>query len=89
MKTTHIGSLPFLSTTEAIEFNRQLSLPCLPTLPLLSQDEWMLNQFLAGFMQEDHQLPFSCLEDFFNTYSDKVKVQLCGIQTLFNHLSTV
>ncbi len=86
MKTTHIGSLPFLTIEDAIDFNRGLSLPCLPTLPLMDQNEWMIAQFTSGLMKMDHKLSFSCFEAFFSEFKGRVKVQVCGIQTLFNNL---
>jgi hypothetical protein len=86
VNTTHIGSLPYLTIHEAIEFNKQFTLPCLPTLPRLNQDEWMINQFLCGFMVQGHKLPFCCFEPFFEEFGGRVKIQVCGIQTLHNNL---
>ena len=86
MNTTHIGSLPYLSVDEAVQFNNHITLPCLPTLPKLFANEWMLNQFLCGFMLEEHVLPFCCADEFFKKYKGRVKIQLCGIQTLFNNI---
>lgn len=46
--TTHIGSLPFLDTLRAVEFNKNFSLPVLSTLPKLSTSEFMIEQLLIG-----------------------------------------
>lgn len=48
MISTHIGSLPFQSIEEAIEFNQRLDLPVLSTLPLLDANEFMLEQVALG-----------------------------------------
>ena len=85
MKSTHIGSLPFKSIDQAVDFNLELDLPCLPTIPNFDEKEWMLNQFTSGFMQKGHIIPFSCFEKFFDKFTGRVKVQLCGIQTLYNN----
>ncbi len=85
MKTTHIGSLPYLSIEEAIAFNEGLTLPALPTIPKLYDNEWMINQFSSGFMKSDHELPFSCFNQFIERFKGKIKVQVCGIQTLYNN----
>ena len=85
MKTTHIGSLPYKSIRQAVDFNLGLSLPALPTIPRLFEDEWMINQFSSGFMIDEHELSFSCFDEFFKNFRGKVKVQVCGILTLFNN----
>jgi len=85
MKTTHIGSLPYKSIRQAVDFNLGLSLPALPMIPRLFEDEWMINQFSSGFMNADHELSFSCFDEFFKNFQGKVKVQVCGILTLFNN----
>jgi len=85
MKTTHIGSLPFLELREAVDFNIGLSLPCVPTLPFFNESELMLNQFLDGFLDVEHEIQFLCLDLFLKKFKGKkIKIQFCGIQTLFN-----
>ena len=44
MRTTHIGSLPFKSLSEACDFNSKFSLPVLFTLPNLDENDFMLSQ---------------------------------------------
>ena len=48
MKTTHIGSLPFQSLSEARDFNSKFSLPVLFTLPKLNENDFMLSQVFGS-----------------------------------------
>jgi len=48
VKTTHIGSLPFLNIEDAINFNKEFDLPVLSTLPNMSSNEFMVNQLSIG-----------------------------------------
>lgn len=53
MKTTHIGSLPFLNIDDAIAFNKKFDTPVLSTLPVLNKNEFMLDQLLGGIQGSD------------------------------------
>lgn len=85
MKSTHIGSLPYIKIDKVISFNRKLDLPTLSTLPNLSSNELMLNQFVLGIKKaklkdyqievnaidfvDDFELSFLCYQDFREEFS--------------------
>ncbi|MCT4642683.1 MAG: hypothetical protein N4A33_10355 [Bacteriovoracaceae bacterium] len=48
MKTTHIGSLPFKSKKDAIDFSFNFDLPVLASLPYLDENEFMHLQLCNG-----------------------------------------
>lgn len=41
MKTTHIGSLPFLSLDQALDYSFQYDIPVIPTLPKLDKKQYI------------------------------------------------
>jgi len=95
INTTHIGSFPFDNTDEAIAFAKQFSLPCLPSLPNLNPNEFMLAQVSNGIDQlqgiEDYQFPFSCLDAFISDKEilnrNEMKWQILGPITLIQSLN--
>lgn len=87
MNTTHIGSLPFKTTQEAIAFNKEFSLPVLSTLPHINKNEYIIDQVLAGikgysyenlkitldedFTLEEFKFPFTLEKEFIDSFSNK------------------
>lgn len=87
MLTTHIGSLPFTSVDECIEFNKKFDLPVLSTLPLINNNEFMIEQVAHGisgakveqfkiYLPENLQLneyrfPFVSLNAFVENFKSK------------------
>ncbi len=80
-KTTGIGSLPFTTTKEAIEFSLGFDLPFLPELPKLQQSESMLKMLF-------NVSPHICFDSFLNEVGEReFKVQLPGPYTYAKHLN--
>lgn len=77
---SHIGSLPFLSTKEAAEFNSKFTIPCKFTLPNLNEKDLMTYQVLKKYKVFDEKLIKE--KFYFNNYSlsfgQKYKSQIMG-----------
>lgn len=85
-KSTHVGSLPFTNIKEAIEFNKKLDLPSLPTLPSISENEYMLQQIAGGIknikienfkivtnklvLNDEFKIKFLALDDFISEFKN-------------------
>lgn len=87
-----VGSLPFQSVPEAIEFVKRhsLHLPFLPQLPELNSQEDMIGQVLRGFELGYWDECASCaLERFQNEFceSPQFKIQIAGPYTVARALS--
>lgn len=46
MKTTHIGSLPFLNIEQALEYTFQFDIPAIPTLPKLNKNQYLATDLI-------------------------------------------
>ncbi|MBC77547.1 MAG: hypothetical protein CME64_16200 [Halobacteriovoraceae bacterium] len=100
MKSFLIGSLPFESVEEAIDYVFSFDVPTLPNLPQLYEDEFMLNQafeclegysFTGAAVKVDSQkksslLSFSAKSEFFERLGSTYKWQACGPLTLLSAL---
>lgn len=91
-KTFFVGSLPFLSVEEAIQFVKDNSsyLPFLPQLPELNPQEDMIGQVLRGFdLGFWDEKASIALELFQNTFSEspQFKFQIAGPYTVSRTLS--
>lgn len=87
-----VGSLPFQSVPEAIDFVKKNSahLPFLPQLPELNPKEDMIGQVLRGFELGYWDESASCaLERFQNEFceSERFKIQIAGPYTVARALS--
>lgn len=86
--TTGIGSLPFDSIDQAIDYAFDFDLPYLPQLPKLTPDEAMLTQSLSGIDSGMERLgsEFCCwdaaLKRLHNTEAKQFKMQFCGCYCL-------
>lgn len=90
--TFFVGSLPFLSTKEAIQFVKDKSshLPFLPQLPEMNPQEDMIGQVLRGFELGFWDEKASvALESFQNEFSEspRFKIQIAGPYTVSRALS--
>lgn len=91
-KTFFVGSLPFLSVEEAIQFVKDNSshLPFLPQLPELNPQEDMIGQVLRGFeLGYWDEKASGALELFQNAFSEapRFKIQIAGPHTVSRTLS--
>jgi len=85
--TFYVGSLPFLSVPDAIQFvkDRSAHLPFLPQLPELNPQEDMIGQVLRGFELGFWDEKASvALEAFQNVFSEspRFKIQIAGPYTV-------
>lgn len=88
-----LGSLPYESVTDAIDFVKKYSshLPFLPQLPEANPQEDMVGQVLRGIeLGYWDESASSCLELFQNEFVDakRIKVQLAGPMTVARSLCT-
>lgn len=89
IKTTHVGSLPFLNTKDADVFNSKFDLPVLYTLPALDKNQLMLEQVVGNVKEFDKSILSRTIE-VFNLHSiqnrSKFKYQMIGPVTLIKAL---
>lgn len=56
IRTSHIGSLPFMNTKDADHFNSFFDLPVLYTLPILDKNQFMLEQVVGEYKSYTEQI---------------------------------
>ncbi len=100
MKSFLIGSVPFESVDEALDYVFSFDVPTLPNLPKIFENEFMLNQafdvlkgykFTGAGLKEDRDkqganLHFSARDGFFERLDSDYKWQACGPLTLLSAL---
>lgn len=78
MKTTHVGSLPYLKVEDALDYTFKFDIPCLFTLPKLDNNQFMDKEI---FSLRKRKKPFF-FDEFVNEAKrrkiTKIKYQLMG-----------
>lgn len=89
IRTSHIGSLPFMNTKDADHFNSYFDLPALYTLPIMDKKQFMLEQVIGEHRSYSDQILETSL-DVSNLESLKdfnhFKYQMVGPITLIKSL---
>lgn len=89
ISTTHVGSLPFVSVAQAVDFTHQFDIPCLFTLPKLNPNEYMGADllYLLGGEIDPRKKPVGLEPFHLKAFLDKlivprIKYQMIGPVTL-------